>query len=47
MAVLQAILLLLRMLELAIEHYGWNDSKSLVQNCVSSFCKYFQSPDTA
>ncbi len=44
-AVVQAIFFLLRLLELAIEHYGWNDSKGLVQNCVDSFCKYFQSPD--
>ena len=40
--VVQAIFLLLRMLELAIEHYGWNDSTSLVRNCVDSFCKYFE-----
>lgn len=45
-AVVQAIFLLLRMLELAIEHYGWDDSASLVQNCVDSFGKYFQSPET-
>jgi len=41
-AVVQAIFLLLSMLELAIEHYDWDDSTSLVQNCVDSFGKYFQ-----
>ena len=45
-AVVQAIFLLLRMLELASEHYGWDDSKSLLQNCVESFGKYLQVPDT-
>ena len=46
LALVQAIFLLLRALELTIEHYAWNDSDSLVQKCVDSFGKYFQLPDT-
>ena len=40
MAVVQAFLLLLKTLELQIEHYEWNDSKTLVQKCVDQFVSY-------
>src|SRR3984893_14028869 len=40
MAVVQAFLLLLKTLELQIEHYGWADSKELVQGCSDQFGSY-------
>ena len=46
LALVQAIFLFLRTLEMAIEHYAWIDSASVVQNCVDSFAQYFQLPDT-
>lgn len=40
MAVIQAFLLLLIILELQIEHYRWEESKALVQQCLDQFGSY-------
>ncbi|MDQ2921254.1 MAG: DUF5677 domain-containing protein [Acidobacteriota bacterium] len=42
LALIQGIFLLLRMLELNVEHYSWSDSKSLLEKCVDAFGKYIQ-----
>ena len=39
-AIIHAFLLLLKTLELQIEHYGWDDSKALVQSFVNQFGSY-------
>lgn len=42
MALIQAFLLLLKTLELEIEHYGWDESKALVQGRLSQFGSYLE-----
>jgi Family of unknown function (DUF5677) len=42
MAVIQAFLLLHKTLELEIEHYGWNESRALLQSCLDQFGSYLE-----